>query len=189
MPQHPAIAQGKVAIVTGAASGIGLAAAERFAAHGMKLALADTDQAALEAVADRLGQSVEVLSSVCDVGDRKAVEALADQVYERFGEVAILMNNAGREGGGGLLGEAARWHEILGTNLWGVINGVQVFAPRMIAQGNARRHHQHRLEAGHHLPAGRYRLQCLEGGREGRERGAGARASWHRWMRDHGALC
>ncbi len=135
MPQHPAIAHGKVAVVTGAASGIGLAAAERFAAHGMKLALADTDRAALEAVADRLGQSVEVLSSVCDVGDRTAVEALADQVYERFGEVAILMNNAGREGGGGLLGEAARWHEILGTNLWGVINGVQVFAPRMIAQG------------------------------------------------------
>jgi NAD(P)-dependent dehydrogenase (short-subunit alcohol dehydrogenase family) len=135
MPQHPAIAHGKVAVVTGAASGIGLAAAERFAAHGMKLALADTDRAALEAGADRLGQSAEVLPVVCDVGDRKAVEALADQVYERFGEVAIVMNNAGREGGGALLGEVARWHEILQTNLWGVINGVQVFAPRMIAQG------------------------------------------------------
>ena len=135
MPQHPAIAHGKVAVVTGAASGIGLAAAERFAAHGMRLVLADTNRAALQDATDRLGRSVEALAVVCDVGDRKAIEALADQVHERFGEVSILMNNAGREGGGELLGEAARWHEILGTNLWGVINGVQVFAPRMIARG------------------------------------------------------
>jgi NAD(P)-dependent dehydrogenase (short-subunit alcohol dehydrogenase family) len=134
MPQHPAVDRDNVAVITGAASGIGLAAAERFATHGMKLALVDIDPAALKAVADRLGRSTQVLTAVCDVGDRTAVETFADQVYERYGEVAIVMNNAGREGGGGLLGDAARWQEILGTNLWGVINGVQVFAPRMIAQ-------------------------------------------------------
>ena len=137
MPSHPAIAKNRVAIVTGAASGIGLAAAERFADAGMKLVLVDLDRDALRTAAGMLDQKTDVLPVVCDVGNRAAVEALVGQVYDRFGDVAILMNNAGREGGGQLFAEHARWQAILQTNLWGVINGVQAFAPRMIAQGTA----------------------------------------------------
>ncbi len=136
MPNHPAIARDRVAVVTGAASGIGLAAAERFADAGMKLVLVDVDREALRTAGGTLDQKTEVLPVICDVGDRAAVEALAGQVYERFGDVAVLMNNAGREGGGQLLGDHARWQAILQTNLWGVINGIQAFAPRMIAQGS-----------------------------------------------------
>jgi NAD(P)-dependent dehydrogenase (short-subunit alcohol dehydrogenase family) len=132
MPNHPAIVRGRVAVVTGAASGIGLAACERFAAAGMKLVLVDIDSDALNEAADRLGATTETLAVTADVGDRAAVEALADQVYRRFGDVSVLMNNAGREGGGQLLGDHARWQAILQTNLWGVINGIQVFLPRMI---------------------------------------------------------
>lgn len=135
MPHHPAIAKGRVAVVTGAASGIGLAASERFSDAGMKLVLVDLDREALRTAGTMLDQKTEVLPVVCDVGDRAAVEALAGQVYDRFGEVAVLMNNAGREGGGQLFAEHARWQAILQTNLWGVINGIQAFAPRMIAQG------------------------------------------------------
>ena len=137
MSDHPAIARDRVAVVTGAASGIGLAASERFAQLGMKLVLVDIDTDSLATAAGTLDQQTEVLPVVCDVGDRAAVEALADRVYDRFGEVGVLMNNAGREGGGQLFGEHARWRAILETNLWGVINGIQVFAPRMIAQGGA----------------------------------------------------
>jgi NAD(P)-dependent dehydrogenase (short-subunit alcohol dehydrogenase family) len=135
MPDHPAIAKGRVAVVTGAASGIGLAAAERFAAAGMKLVLVDVAREELRSAAGALDRQTEVLPVVCDVGDRAAVATLADQVYDRFGEVAVLMNNAGREGGGQLFGDHTRWQAILETNLWGVINGIQAFAPRMIAQG------------------------------------------------------
>lgn len=137
MADHPALAAGRVAVVTGAASGIGRAAAERLAALGMKLVLADIDAAALAEVEAMLGGSVEVMAAVVDVSDRVAVEALAEAVYARFGEVALLMNNAGREGGGGLLAGPERWRAIIETNLWGVINGIQVFAPRMIEQGTA----------------------------------------------------
>jgi NAD(P)-dependent dehydrogenase (short-subunit alcohol dehydrogenase family) len=137
MPSHPALADGRVAVVTGAASGIGLAASERFADLGMKLVLVDIDRDALRTAGGTLGQKTEVLPVVCDVGDSTAVELLANQVYDRFGEVAVLMNNAGREGGGELFGEHARWQAILETNLWGVINGIQAFAPRMIAQGSS----------------------------------------------------
>ena len=137
MPSHPAIAKGGVAVVTGAASGIGLAASERFAAAGMTLVMVDVDGDTLKSAAAALADITETLPVICDVGDRAAVEALADQVYERFGSVSLLMNNAGREGGGQLLGDPARWQAILQTNLWGVVNGIQVFAPRMIAEGGA----------------------------------------------------
>ena len=135
MSNHPALAAGRVAVVTGAASGIGLAAARRFAALGMKVCMADIDADALEAAASDLGGTTETLAVPTDVSDRAQVERLRDKVLDRFGEVAVLMNNAGREGGGGLFGDPARWRAILDTNLWGVVHGVQVFAPGMIAHG------------------------------------------------------
>ncbi len=133
--QHPALAPGRVAVITGAASGIGLAAAERFAALGLKLCLADVDTAALEAAVVALSGQTEVLGVSTDVSRLEDVEHLKQQAYARFGEVGVLMNNAGREGGGALSAPTARWHEIIGTNLWGVVHGVQVFTPAMAAQG------------------------------------------------------
>ncbi|WP_158046726.1 SDR family NAD(P)-dependent oxidoreductase [Skermanella pratensis] len=136
MSNHPALASGRVAVVTGAASGIGLAAAQRFAALGMKVCLADIDADALETAAAGIGGTAETLAIPTDVSDRSQVERLRDKVLDRFGEVAVLMNNAGREGGGSLFGDPARWRAILDTNLWGVVHGVQVFGPAMIAQNS-----------------------------------------------------
>ena len=135
MQQHPALTPGRVAVITGAASGIGLAAAERFATLGLKLCLADIDTAALEAAVAALSERTEVLGVPTDVSRLEDVERLKQQAYARFGEVGVLMNNAGREGGGALSAPTARWHEIIGANLWGVIHGVQVFTPAMAAQG------------------------------------------------------
>lgn len=138
MTLHPAIAPGRVAVVTGAASGIGRAAAERFAAEGMKVVLVDVNATGLEdaaaVVAARTGDD-GVLAIAMDVARREDLERLRETVYARFGEVAVLMNNAGREGGGQILGDPERWRAILDVNLWGVIHGVQAFAPAMMAQG------------------------------------------------------
>ena len=135
---HPALAPGRVAVVTGAASGIGLAAAQRFAALGMRVCLADVDEAALEGAAASLasatGRPGDVLAVVTDVGRREEVERLRERAYATFGEVGLLMNNAGREGGGGLFGNPERWRAILDGNLWGVVNGIQAFAPAMVDQ-------------------------------------------------------
>jgi NAD(P)-dependent dehydrogenase (short-subunit alcohol dehydrogenase family) len=139
MPQHPALAPGRAAVITGAASGIGLAAAERFVDLGMRVLMADVNEAALsaavESVARRAGRQGDVIGQVTDVSDRASVEALQARAYEAFGEVAVLMNNAGRENPPGtLFADHAIWEAILSTNLWGVINGVQVFAPKMAEQ-------------------------------------------------------
>jgi NAD(P)-dependent dehydrogenase (short-subunit alcohol dehydrogenase family) len=138
MAQHPAFAEGRVAVITGAASGIGLAAAERLVDLGMKVVLADANaealQAASESVARRAGRQGDVLAVPTDVSKRDEVERLKARSYETFGEVAFLMNNAGRGGGGAtLFGDPERWKQILDTNLWGVVHGVQVFGPHMIA--------------------------------------------------------
>lgn len=133
--QHPALSPGRVAVITGAASGIGLAAAERLAALGLRLCLADVDAAGLDAAAKRLSEQTDAIAVPTDVSRLEDVERLRDRAYARFGEVGVLMNNAGREGGGALSAPTARWHEIIGTNLWGVIHGVQAFIPAMVAQG------------------------------------------------------
>ena len=99
---------------------------------------------------------------------------------KRFGGTDILMNNAGIQPGSTMFGPLENWQRILGVNLWGVIHGSQVFAPRMIERGRPGPDHQHRLQAGHHHAAGRSRLQRLQGRREGFYRGAAARVAQHR---------
>jgi NAD(P)-dependent dehydrogenase (short-subunit alcohol dehydrogenase family) len=128
-----AIAPGKVAIITGAAGGIGLAAAQRFARAGMRVGLVDLDAAGLDAAAATIDGEAAALP--CDVADRRAVEALAAHVTERFGAVSVLMNNAGVGGGGDALSNRDGWDRLLGVNLFGVLNGVQAFVPAMVAHG------------------------------------------------------
>ena len=140
MTEHPALATGRVAVITGAASGIGLAAAKRFAAMGLRVCVADLSPQALAAAADEAAASAPngrsaVLAVPTDVSKLDDVQKLADTVYTAFGEVAVLMNNAGTSPGGGPWDHIDRWRRVLEVNLWGVIHGVQVFAPRMLAQG------------------------------------------------------
>jgi NAD(P)-dependent dehydrogenase (short-subunit alcohol dehydrogenase family) len=139
MPLHPALAPGRAAVITGAASGIGLAAAERLAALGMKVCLCDIDEAALRKAAAIVSKSARASGDVifvsADVSKAQDAERLKDRACAAFGEVAFLMNNAGIGGGGELFGAPDRWRRILDVNLWGVINGVQAFAPAMMRQG------------------------------------------------------
>ena len=140
MANHPAIAEGRAAVITGAASGIGLAAAKRLAGLGMKVVMADLESPQLRAAA---GEVIAAArggpSAVCvvptDVSRLDEVMRLKEEAFEAFGEVAVLMNNAGIGGGLGKPWEAYdRWRRILEVNLWGVINGVHGFTPAMIAQ-------------------------------------------------------
>jgi NAD(P)-dependent dehydrogenase (short-subunit alcohol dehydrogenase family) len=128
----------KVAVVTGAASGIGAALARRFASEGMKLVLADIDTEGLEGVADALRSGgTQVLTVSCDVSDAAAVEALADATVAEFGQIDLVCNNAGVGSGGLMEGLTVKdWQWTLGVNLWGVINGMITFLPRLIAQGS-----------------------------------------------------
>ena len=134
MSRHPALGPGKVAVVTGAASGIGLAAARRFAALGMRVCLADRDDARLAEAVATVATGEHAVFPV-DVSDRAAVAALAAQVTERFGTIAVLMNNAGVAGGGDALSNPDGWERVLGVNLFGVLHGVQAFVPTMVASG------------------------------------------------------
>jgi NAD(P)-dependent dehydrogenase (short-subunit alcohol dehydrogenase family) len=131
--QHPAIAAGRVAAITGAASGIGLAVAHRLAAAGMRLMLADVAEDALGEAAKGLREAgAEVSWLATDVGDPAQVGALAEAAAA-LGPVSLLMNNAGREGGGGILAGAAVWENTIATNLMGAVYGVQAFLPGMVA--------------------------------------------------------
>src|SRR5262245_31326456 len=128
----------KVAVITGAASGIGRAQAERFARAGMKVVLADIEAPALyEAVADLRGQGHDVTGVVTDVAKPESVASLAEQALATYGKVHIVSNNAGVEGYlGGPLWEATDndWQWTFGVNFWGVVNGVRTFLPILLAQ-------------------------------------------------------
>ena len=132
-PIHPAIGPGKTAVITGAADGIGLAAAQAFAALGMNVVMADIMGRALKKAADAIGD--KALAVPTDVADRAAVQALRDAAVEKFGAVDVLMNNAGVGGGGDAFSGEDPWKRVLDVNLWGVINGVQLIGEEMAASG------------------------------------------------------
>jgi len=131
---HPALVEGAVAVVTGGASGIGLAAAKRFAALGMKVCIADLGADRLARAAAEIGGG-DVMTSETDVGDRDAVARLEAAVGQRFGGTDVLMNNAGIQPGSAIFGARENWERVFRVNLWGVINGTQAFGPGMIARG------------------------------------------------------
>ena len=132
------LAAGHVAVITGAASGIGRATALALAARGMCLALADIDADDLAAVAAECTArgAADTLALKVDVSSQDEVERFCDAVYARYGEVAFLMNNAAIQNNGdaGPYEHAGRWRDTLAVNLWGVVHGVQAFTPRMLAQ-------------------------------------------------------
>jgi NAD(P)-dependent dehydrogenase (short-subunit alcohol dehydrogenase family) len=137
---HPALSSDNVAVITGGASGIGLAAAMRFAHLGLKVCIADVGadrlaQAAAELTAAAPEGAVDIMTAVTDVSNVDEVVRLEAAVRERFGGTDVLMNNAGIQPGSKMFGPAENWQRILGVNLWGVIHGSQVFAPGMIARG------------------------------------------------------
>ena len=137
---HPVLAPDHVAVITGGASGIGFAAALRFAQAGMKVCIADIG-------GERLRQAETKLSSVAaagagsimavatDVADPASVTELEAAVRNRFGGTDVLMNNAGIQPGSKMFGPLDNWQRILAVNLWGIIHGTQIFAPNMIARG------------------------------------------------------
>src|SRR4051812_40403619 len=125
----------KVAVITGGASGLGREFANTAAALGMQLVLADVQQDALDtARAELEAQGARVLAMPCDVRKAEQVQALADAAMARFGAVHLVFNNAG-VGSGGLIWEntQADWEWVLGVNLWGVVHGVRIFTPLMLA--------------------------------------------------------
>lgn len=129
---------GKVAVVTGAASGIGRAMADRFAADGMKVVLADVEEGALAAAAREVGDTgAEAFGVRCDVSSRSSVDELAEAARSRFGAVHVVCNNAGVAGGMGPIWETTSkdWEWVMGVNLMGVVHGIQAFVPLMLEQG------------------------------------------------------
>jgi NAD(P)-dependent dehydrogenase (short-subunit alcohol dehydrogenase family) len=138
---HPALSPNNVAVITGGASGIGLAAAMRFVRLGLRVCIADVGADKLSQAAATLAEAApagtaSVMISVTDVSNRDEVVGLEAAVRERFGGADVLMNNAGIQPGSSMFGPTETWQRILGVNLYGVINGAQVFAPGMIARGH-----------------------------------------------------
>ena len=135
---HPAMSPNSVAVITGGASGIGLAAATRFARLGMKVCIADLGADRLAEAEARIAAAApaaEVMARTVDVSRIEDLSGLDAAVRERFGGTDILMNNAGISPGAKLFGPLENWQRIFAVNLWGVIHGTQIFAPPMIARG------------------------------------------------------
>ncbi len=128
---------GKVAVVTGGGSGIGLALANAFAAAGCSVVLADVQADALDRAAVEVGShGGETLTVVTDVSKADQVEALAAATMERFGAVHVVCNNAGVGGAGDpWLGPIETWEWVMGVNFWGVVHGVRAFLPHLVMSG------------------------------------------------------
>ncbi len=129
---HPALRPGNVAVITGGASGIGLAVARKLGSIGLRLCLVDRDEAALQSAATSLGGA---MIAAMDVAEKSRFESLVADVAARLGPVSVLMNNAGTGGGGDALSNPDGWAHVLGTNLLGMIYGVQAFVPAMAESG------------------------------------------------------
>src|SRR5450432_1867784 len=137
---HPAMSPNNVAVVTGGGSGIGLAAAMRFARLGMKVCIADLGTNRLAEAEAKLssaapGGAADIMVAAVDVSRIEDVSGLELAVRKRFGGTDILMNNAGIQPGSTMFGPSENWQRILAVNLWGVIHGSQAFAPGMIERG------------------------------------------------------
>ena len=137
---HAAMSPNNVAVITGGASGIGLAAAMRFAQLGMKVCIADIGADRLKEAATKLssvapGGAASIMTAAVDVSRVDEVAGLEAAVQKRFGGTDILMNNAGIGPDSSSFGPLENWQRILAVNLWGVIHGSQVFAPHMIERG------------------------------------------------------
>ncbi|WP_158903697.1 SDR family oxidoreductase [Burkholderia sp. L27(2015)] len=140
---HDALTPGAVAVVTGGATGIGLAACKQFAQRGLRVCIADLGADRLAEAAEQVasaGGSVgngaqDVMTLETDVSRVEDLRRLEAAVRDRFGGTDVLMNNAGIQPGSGVFGPAENWERVLGVNLWGVIYGTQVFVPGMIERG------------------------------------------------------
>lgn len=130
--------EGKVAVITGGASGIGLATARALAARGSRLVLGDVEEPVLDRAVAELSASTEVLGVPTDVSLKADVDRLADRTYERFGRADVVFLNAGVGTGQIPIAETthADWQWTIGVNLWGVIHGVEAFLPRVIEAGH-----------------------------------------------------
>jgi NAD(P)-dependent dehydrogenase (short-subunit alcohol dehydrogenase family) len=142
MVQHPVLKPGNVALVTGGASGIGLAAAKRFAAAGLRVCIADREPARLASSLSEIQATSTTgrdgaMAVQTDISKPDEVQRLAAAVRGRFGGVHVLMNNAGTQPGSDVFGPAEHWQRVIDVNLWGVIYGTQIFVPDMIAAGQA----------------------------------------------------
>jgi NADP-dependent 3-hydroxy acid dehydrogenase YdfG len=128
---------GKVAVVTGAASGIGLAMSRRLGQDGMRVMMADVEEQALAAAAKTLAdEGIEAAIAVTDVSDASSVDALARATLERFGAVHVVCNNAGVSRGGPTWEiPLPMWNWIVGVNVFGIVHGIRSFVPHLIAQG------------------------------------------------------
>ena len=137
---HPAFTKGNVAVITGAASGIGLAAARQFAGFGMSVVLVDLNVDALAAAGNEVtalaeGGEAQVMTIAADVGKLDELQSLERAVIQRFGRVHVLMNNAGIQQSTSIFAPQSSWDNILAVNTMGVINGSQTFGPGMVAHG------------------------------------------------------
>jgi NAD(P)-dependent dehydrogenase (short-subunit alcohol dehydrogenase family) len=135
---HPVLTTGNTAVITGGASGIGLATAKRLAALGMNVVLADLGAERLAAAADTVraaAPGAEVMTSETDVSSPAALTALDTAVTAQFGGTDVLMNNAAIQSGSSLFGPQEVWDRVMAVNLWGVVHGSRIFGPGMIARG------------------------------------------------------